>query len=239
MAELTYRLDTLYREAFPDLAQRQLGRLDGLRDAGLDAVERGLGNGFEVGDGKPARTADILDFKGIGTVAIQDNAKNLLGLPVFQPIYFKGGRLPVLGSGREAGQVVLDDYAGWQLPDTATAEIKRSKAITKSSPNGAASSVKELWAFEDWDITIRGLLLDLKGRPNHFPADQLTMLHRWEQVVDAIAVEGGLFGYLGIRRLVIESMSLGRVAGMPNVIPFQLQCVSDEELEVTLLENQL
>ena len=47
-----------------------------------------------------------------------------------------------------------------------------------------------------------------------------------------------MFGHLGIKRLVIDDFSLGKVAGMPNVVPFQLQCSSDEDLILSIKNNQ-
>lgn len=235
MAELNYHLSDLYRQAFPDLASKPLALLEGGRDLALATLDTALGNGYRVPT--ETRPAPRLDFKGIeGKVIVQKDAESYLRTPIFQPITFRGGSYKQLGTGAQQGQVVQADYAGWQLPATATAEFKRGKHITKTSPNGASGSVKELWAFGDWDITIRGLLLD--GQPGFFPAGQLRELLGWEKVADAIEVVGEMFGYLGIKRLVIEDFNLGKVAGMPNVIPFQLQCSSDEDLILSIKNNQ-
>lgn len=238
MAELTYHLDSLYRQAFPDLASKVLGRVDGVRDLALGKLDDALGSSFKVP--QPAAASEpepVLNFTGIApVVVVQGDERSYLGTPIFQPITFLGGVYNQLGTGAQQGQVLQASYNGWQLPATATAEFKRGKSITKTSPNGAAGSTKELWAFHDWDITIRGLILD--GQPNFFPAGLLRQLLSWEKVADAIEVSGEMFGYLGIKRLVIEECNLGKVAGMPNVVPFQLQCVSDEDVILSITTNQ-
>ena len=238
MAEVTYQLDSLYRQAFPDLASKVIGRLDGVRDLALDKLDTALGNGFKVPPQPTASEAEPkLNFKGINAVAlVQGDERSYLGTPIFQPITFEGGEYRRLGMGEQQGQVVKTTYNGWQLPPTATAEFKRAKSITTTSPNGATGSTKELWAFQDWSITIRGLILD--GQPNFFPAGQLRALLGWEKIADSIEVRGEMFGYLGIKRLVIMDCNIGKVAGMPNVIPFQLQCVSDEDLILSIKNNQ-
>lgn len=237
-SQVHFNIDSLYRLAFPDLASKVLTRLDGVRDVALGKLdEKVLGQGVQV-DLHPARPEPKLDFKGINAqLLIQGEEFSDYGTPIFQPITFLGGVYQVLGTGTAAGQVVDDEYAGWRLPATATAEFKRSKEITKSKPSTANGTTKELWAFSDWSITIRGLILD--SQPNYFPEGQLRQLLRWERIVDAIDVAGDMFTYLGIHRLVIEDLSVGRVAGSPNVIPFQMQCVSDEPLELSIISNNL
>lgn len=237
-SQLHFNIDSLYRLAFPDLASKVLTRVDGARDLAVRKLdEKVLGQGVQI-DTSSKRPEPKLDFKGIKTqLIIQGDEFSDYGTPIFQPITFLGGVYQVLGTGTAAGQVVDDEYAGWRLPATATAEFKRSKEITKSKPSTANGTTKELWAFSDWSITIRGLILD--SQPNYFPEGQLRQLLRWERIVDAIDVAGDMFTYLGIHRLVIEDLSVGRVAGSPNVIPFQMQCVSDEPLELSILTNAI
>ncbi len=238
MAELNYNLDTLYRQAFPDLASKVLGRLDGVRDVALGKLDTALGNGFQVPAGSSAIVAQPkLDFTGINAVAlVQGDELSYLGTPIFQPITFLGGEYKQLGKGAQQGQVVKATYAGWQLPATATAEFKRGKTVTTSSPNAATSSTKELWAFQDWSVVIRGLILD--GQPNYFPAGQLREMLSWEKIADSIKVSGEMFGFIGIKQLVIMDCNIGKVAGMPNVVPFQFTCVSDEDLVLSIKNNQ-
>lgn len=233
---LVYHVDSLYRLAFPDLAGRVIGRLDGVRDLALSKADDVLGNSYQVPTTN--RAAPQLDFTGINAVQlVQGEERSYLGTPVFQPITFLGGIYQQLGIGTKQGQLVDADYVGWRLPDTTTADFSRAKSLTKSRPSTAYGTTKELWAFDDWDIVIRGLILD--GQPNFFPTGQLRELLRWEKAADSIDVAGDMFTYLGIKRLVIEKLSIGRVAGSPNVIPFQMQCVSDEPLELSILTNPI
>jgi hypothetical protein len=234
---LSFNVQSLYRSAFPDLASKALVRADGARDLGLRQLDAALGDGFRPGYGGQ-RSELALDFEGIDTkLIVQGDAMSYLGTPIFQPITFLGGVYQQLGTGPQAGQVVDAPYVGWALPATTTAEFARAKEITKSRPSTATGTTKEMWAFDDWDITIRGLILD--GQPNYFPQAVLRELLSWEKIVDSIDVSGDMFTYLGIKRLIIEKVSIGKVAGSPNVVPFQLSCASDEPLELSILSNSI
>lgn len=233
-SNLVYHVDSLYRLAFPDLASKVLTRLDGARDLVAGKV---LGNGYHVPT-EDSQPAPQLDFSGINVKAlVQGDELSYLGTPIFQPITFLGGQYQQLGIGAKAGQVVMDDYVSWRLPETATAEFRRAKEVEKSRPNAAFGSTKEMWAFNDWEVTIRGFIID--SQPNFFPQGQLREMLRWEKIADSIEVAGDMLTYTGITRLLIESFSISKMAGMPNVIPFQMACVSDEPLELSILSNTL
>ncbi len=236
MAAITYHLDDLYRQAFPDLASKVLTRLDGVRDLALGKLDGALGNGFNVPTESPAPSQ--LDFSGIGAkVIVQGDVSSMFGTPVFQPITFGKGTYNCLGTGLKQGHVLNQAIDDWMLPHSATAEFRQAKTLTKSSPNGSMGTVKEMWAFEDWDITIRGLILHRE--PNVFPEEQVRALVEWSRFADSIAVNGEMFNLLRIDRLVIENLNLGKVAGMPNVVPFQMQCSSDEAVELAILSNRI
>lgn len=225
MADLTFSIDTLYRQAFPDLASRPLAQLEGARDLAGAKLDLATGNAPKV------------DFGGVQAVKItQGTEMSYLGTPIFQPIRFLEGDYQVFGTGAQEGQMVKARYGTLRLPATSTAEFGRAHQIMKTAPSGADGTTKELWAFTDWDVTIRGLILHTD--PHTFPADEVLFMRRWEEVADAIEVSGEMFELLGIKRLAIEKINFGRVAGMPNVVPFQIEASSDKPLEISLLNGR-
>lgn len=233
MADVSFHLDTLYRQAFPSLASKPLAKLEGARDLGMSRLDQALGNGYQVPTAEQAPAT--LNFDSIPAVRVEPRqVMSYLGTPIFQPIYFVGGSYQMLGTGARQGQVVQATLDTWMLPASATAEFNRPKQIAKSKPNGGYGSTKEMWAFDDWEVTIRGFLLQRDA----FPEDELKQLLRWEQVADSVAVDGDMFCLLGISRLVIERVNIGRIVGMPHLVPFQLQCSSDEALEISLQSNR-
>ena len=234
MANLNFTLDNLYRQAFPDLAAKPLVQLDGARDRALSQLDRALGDGYTLPQASPPF---LLDVPGIPVVQVQsETALSYLGTPVFHPITFQAGQYKALGIGDKQGQVLAVQMTDWALPHTATAEFNQAKTIAKSNPNATYGSVKELWAFQDWDITIRGLILD--NGTNAFPDQEVRKLLAWHKLTDSIEVVGAMFTYLGIKRLVIDKLNISQVSGMPNVVPFQMQCSSDEAKELTILSNR-
>ncbi|MFD2787939.1 DUF6046 domain-containing protein [Hymenobacter rubripertinctus] len=235
MAEVTFQIDNLYRQAFPNLASKPLAKLEGVRDLAIDRLDRALGNGYQPSLAEQAPAA--LDFGGVQALALKQGSEmSYLGTPIFQPMFFVEGTYQMLGTGSRQGQVVEAPFDRWRLPASATAEFNRPKEISKSKPNAAFGTTKEMWAFGDWDVTIRGFLLH--PDVNTYPEEELLRLLRWEQVADSIGVDGEMFNFLGISRLVIERINLGRINGMPNLVPFQLQCSSDEALEISLQNNR-
>ncbi|WP_035560948.1 DUF6046 domain-containing protein [Hymenobacter sp. IS2118] len=236
MAELNYDLNNLYRQAFPDLASRVLTRLDGVRDVALGQLDTALGDAFRIPMEAPSPAQ--LNFAGIeAKLVVQGDVPSWYGSPVFQAITFRRGTYNFLGTGLKQGQVLTKPMGDWLLPHSATAEFRQAKNLTKSSPSGSVGTVKEMWSLEDWDITIRGLILH--RLPNVFPEEQVRALLEWSRLADSIRVSGEMFGLLGIDRLVIENLNLGKVAGMPNVVPFQMQCSSDEAVELAILSNRI
>jgi len=132
----------------------------------------------------------------------------------------------------EDGEIVRRELGDLLLPPTTTVEFTRSKNVKKTRPNGQRGSVKELWAFHDWTVTIRGLIIG--ENPSVFPKGQLQQLAQFEDAADSIEVVGELFSLLGIDRLLIERPRFSQIKGKPNVIAFQLDCSSDEEFEIVI-----
>jgi hypothetical protein len=235
MAETTFLIDNLYRQAFPSIGNAPVVALDGVRDLAGQQFDALTGNSFKPGT--TDRTSPPVSFGGIQAVKIQQGDElSYLGTPIFQPIRFLAGNYQVFGSGADNGKVVTARYETWRLPATTTVEFNRPHQITKSAPASSNGTTKELWAFGDWDVTIRGLILH--PDPCRFPKDELAELMRWEQIADGIDVTGQMFRLLGIKRLAIDRISLSRVNGMPNVIPFQIEASSDEPLEISLLSER-
>lgn len=212
MADFNFNITEGLINAFPSIASKPIYKIEGDSNQGDPLA----GQPFSVGE-LPSLPADQL--------------MSHLGTPVMFPITFKGGLYDFYNSGK-IEQRSLPDF---MLPFTAIAEFNRSKDLTKTMPNGQNGSVKELWAFSDWEILIRGLILP--ENPDEFPTDIMETLYAYERAADSIEVIGTMFNQYDINRLVIERMSIAQVKGKPNVIPFQLNCSSDEDLENIITRN--
>lgn len=233
-----YQLTKLYGEAFPVLSHAVLFRIEGAKDLVKSEATKMLGMGYKV---KPDKSAPVkIDYTGIQTIEVDEgDATSYLGTPIFFQVKFGKGTYNVLDNGKVKEKSFANDFT---LPATSTVEINRAKKRTDTEINGQAGTVKELWGFSDWNITIRGLVLtegkQYEGRNSSvFPSKELNDLAKWEEIADSIEVSGVLFDIFKIKRICINNLQIGQVVGSPNAIPFIMTCSSDEAAEFSIVNN--
>lgn len=163
-------------------------------------------------------------------VVTEEEAKKLswMGTPIMFPVVFKGGTYRFYNSNAEPVEKPLKDF---DLPPTTVVDFRRAKNITKTNVLGDNGTVKEIYGFDDWQIRLRGLILDT---PNEKAFDIQSNLLEWEKIVDSIEVQGDLFLQKDIYRLTIEEVDFRQPQGRHNVIPFEITASSDEPLELVL-----
>ncbi|MRG45499.1 hypothetical protein GFS24_10255 [Chitinophaga sp. SYP-B3965] len=172
-------------------------------------------------------------FSGISTSPAEYNGRlSWMGTPIVYPFTLQGGTYKVFASNGELLDYQLNDF---ELPAATLVDFSRAKINIKTMPRGNNGSVKELFSFDDWRIRIRGICLDDPSRASAKTAqEQKSALLEWEQVCNSIPVIGSLFVEKKIYRLAIDGISFTQLERKPNVIPFEMECVSDEPLEMTL-----
>ena len=155
-----------------------------------------------------------------------------LGTPVVFPVTFIGSSYQVYNP---SGNISRRSFATFELPPATLVSFRRAKIISKTKALAARGTVKEMYGFTDWSIDIRGLCLREPSHPQaEDPYEQMRRLIEFEQIADSIEVSGELFADRSIYRLVIEDMDTPQLKGKPGVLPFRLQCSSDEPLELLL-----
>uniref|UniRef100_UPI0039A4D0B7 DUF6046 domain-containing protein n=1 Tax=Ornithobacterium rhinotracheale TaxID=28251 RepID=UPI0039A4D0B7 len=151
-----------------------------------------------------------------------------MGTPVVFPMRFEAGYYKFYDASSKLVERELPDF--W-FPPATLVDFSRAKNITKTDVIGASGTVKEIYGLDDWSVRIRTLCISdqhMKSR------DYERRLVEWANVVQSIPVEGDLFGKKDIFNLVIESIDITSIEGSPNVIPVELNCVSDEPFEIIL-----
>lgn len=177
-----------------------------------------------------------LNYFGVTPVPDIEEAVELsfMGTPVIHPITLLGGNYKFY---TKDGQIETKPMPDFRLPITAIVDFSREKVIsTTRVNNGAGGTVKELFSFDDWNITIRGFcVLDLAQRQGHISAFmQEQELLLWENIVDSIGVSGKLFNVRNISNMVIRSIPVTALRGKPKIKPFVINALSDEPLELML-----
>lgn len=167
-------------------------------------------------------------YKNVNLQEGTDYATKLsaLGTPMIVPIKFKGKGYQVFN---DFGDIVLDTYADFDLPASTLVNLRRSKIIQKTKVSGVQSTVKEIFAFDDWQIDIRGFCLADASHPTAKTArEQRKKLYSFDKIVQEIKVVSELFNDFDISHLTIDEMLFTQLKGKPGVIPFYLRCSSDE-----------
>ena len=153
-----------------------------------------------------------------------------LGTPILFPITFVGKGYQQYDKQGIIAQVQMPDF---RLPASTICEFSRSKALTTTALSGGVGTVKEMFGFEDWTLSIKGICFT---EPNHPQAktalEQKSLLYKWDQLADSIQVEAQLFRELDIFNVVTGRIKFSQIPGKPEFIPFEFEATSDQPAEL-------
>lgn len=153
--------------------------------------------------------------------------------PVFGAITFEGGEYNMYD--KLTGNIIKGRYGDYRLPHSCIVEFSRDANITKTTVLGSTGTVKEIYGKGDWDITIRGIALQRRDGTGETAQEQINSLVRWDNICDSIPVLGDIFRLKEIYNITITNISIQPIVGRWNAIPFQIDAVSDEPVELFLL----
>jgi hypothetical protein len=159
-------------------------------------------------------------------------AFSALGTPVVNAIKFKGGKYQIYN---QKGELTTKSIKDFLLPATSVIDFARKKTITKTTTLGGQGTVKEIYAIEEWEITITGTCLSDSCRIEHQSAyEQQLALEEFNRVAGNINVAGGnLFLDKDIHAITIENVSFKTKKGSPDEIDFTITAMSDNPIELT------
>lgn len=179
---------------------------------------------IELNVGNPA-----IGYPGVELMPEQDYGEtdtSWMGTKILYPVSLQGGSYQVFN---EEGAVELSEFGDFKFPPVTLVDFSRRKIQTKTVTNGGKSTVKQVGAFEDWNIRIRGLCLnEYNGRTAQQYKEGLLA---YEQILDSIPVYGSLFFEKGIDNISINSITFRQLEGKPGVIPFEIEADSDYPIE--------
>lgn len=121
------------------------------------------------------------------------------------------------------------------MPLASLVDFKREKNIVKTPILGGVGSVKEVFSFNDWDITIKGIIIaDDFNRPGQKTVEeQMAILQKFFEVVGSISVEGQIFAKRNVNYIVMESLNFSPVQGRPKMMQYTIEATSDEDILLT------
>lgn len=135
----------------------------------------------------------------------------------------------------ELGWSHMDKF---QIPVATLVDWSRGKDVIKTKVRGSGGTIKEMYAFDDWNISIRGLLFDEYGangiETGRTAVELMRKLRSFEGFADSIPVSGWWFEEHKVSRIVINQLRLKQIEGKPWVIGFDMDCASDQGIELDL-----
>ena len=172
---------------------------------------------------EPARTAE---YGSIRTVEREEAMRlSKLGTPIVFPMKFTAGSYKFYDY---QSKIVEKQLADFWLPPATMVDFSRVKNISRTDVIGGNGTVKEIYGFDDWQIRIRTVCHNDELSAREYEK----RLIEWSEVIQSISVEGDLFGWKNIHNFVIESIDIRSLEGTPNIIPIELNCISDEPFEL-------
>nr|DAN50691.1 MAG TPA: hypothetical protein [Caudoviricetes sp.] len=172
---------------------------------------------------EPAHTAEYGSIRTVGREEAMRLSK--LGTPIVFPMKFTAGSYKFYDYQSKIVEKHLSDF--W-LPPATMVDFSRVKNISRTDVIGGNGTVKEIYGFDDWQIRIRTVCHNDELSSREYEK----RLIEWSEVIQSISVEGDLFGWKNIHNLVIESIDIRSLEGTPNIIPIELNCISDEPFEL-------
>lgn len=154
-----------------------------------------------------------------------------LGTPVLGVVKFEGGDYNVFN--KYSSKVEKATYLAYTLPYSVLIDFSRENNVILTKTLGGGT-VKEIFGVGDWKINIRGIAVNGGDKVGNSAHKQIDALIKWADICDAIECSGTLFDSKQIRRLVIQNFEIQPIEAKYNVIPFQIEAISDDPLELIL-----
>ena len=162
-----------------------------------------------------------------------------LGTAVFANLVFIPGEYTDKnGEVVEYGQILKNDEANENFViDTVLIDVSQQKQIIKTNIQGVAGTVKEYISKGDYQITIRGALVSESSVK--YPTEQVHQLKEYLEAEVSVGVASRfLDDIFDIQNIVVESFSFPQTEGSQNQQLFEISAISDDPIELTVLNNQ-
>ena len=176
---------------------------------------------------------EILGHRQVKTITKNDlpHKSKAFGTPIFMPLTFEEVRYYDKALEKE---IVTPEI----FVPCAIVEMNFNKKVVKTTVKNQyrKGTFKEFIGLDDYTINVRGIL---SADNNSFPMEQVKWLHdtctaTYENLNVGLIHE--LLNELGIYSVVIESGSFLPKKGYENIMPFELECVSDYPIQHHLIE---
>jgi len=211
-----------------------------LKGFGLQAIKTKLYSTQQTG--QSGHTPDY------GTIRSEDRDQiagtSYLGTPVFMNVEFRPGKYTdkngieiaygqILSNTNESATPSEDgEKPGFKI-DTVLCDVTIVKQIITTKIQGVKGSVKEYISQDDYDLTIRGVLVDPSGQ--RYPEEQVKQLVEYCEVPESVEIAARFLNdNFDIHYLTIKEVNFPQIEGTENAQLFEIKAISDEPIELTV-----
>jgi hypothetical protein len=227
MAKKNFNIPALYQQVFGISGVRfAIPAL--LENVGKTAAEAALfAAGQRLNELVNTNVPANKQYQGIQTIPLPETSiQSVLGTPIYEQITLN---VPAIVS----NGVVTAPASTYTFPDWPLFDITPHWMVVKKNvQNGGVGTVKEFIGQDDFDITIRGFLINYASQD--YPEDLLTALWQVINCKQSIGITSRVFNLLDIHNIVILDAKFPGVEGYMNMQPFELTCVSDTPIELLI-----
>lgn len=174
-------------------------------------------------------------FTGIEIVKDINTAFEIsgVGTPILFPIRFLENTYKKYNA---KGEIINAKMETFRLPIASIISFRRDKIMSQTKINGGRGSVKEIYGFDDWQITINGFLIPDASQQEGFknPLEQEKELIKWDNLASSIEVACELFTLRRIGNITIKGINFEPMRGKPNIRAFTINALSDEPIELNI-----
>lgn len=122
----------------------------------------------------------------------------------------------------------------YTFPDWPLIDISATKNIVTTAIKGKKGTVKEYINTDDYQITIRGILINYDS--DEYPEELVYDLHETFKINKEMQITSAVPNLLDIHNVVIKDLKIPEVEGYNNIQPYLLQCLSDDPIELLIKE---
>ena len=150
------------------------------------------------------------------------------GTPVFGTFWAVPSSLPYLRYD-ENGKLVELKIPSFEFPIATVVEFSRRKGTVVTETIGGKGSVKEIMGLSDWNVSIRGLIVQDDSRwEGKTVSEQQKRLDKLNEIAGAIKIEGKIFADREIHHILIQELRYTPVQGKPGLVQYEIDALSDE-----------
>jgi hypothetical protein len=127
---------------------------------------------------------------------------------------------------------------GWQIPQEPTIGIRGSKNIIETQLNRGdrTKNVLEEINLNNYQVKIRGIILNEEDF-DAYPDEAVRRLREICEKAGSISIENGLTTIWNITKVAIRDFDLFEVKGYLGAQAFEIDCISDEDFELELVNE--